>query len=345
MKNAVNIFVIGLTASLLARQTALANFEVSASVSIHAAADFYEPLSANGAWIEVGSYGRCWRPAGIAVDWRPYCAGQWVWTDCGWYWESDEPWAWACYHYGYWVYDPVYYWIWIPGIEWAPAWVSWRVGGGYVGWAPLPPPGLFVRRVAPPSRFVFLQSARFTDPVRPSTVIVNNTTIIRETTGINNVKRETRTIAGLGARQVFVNEGPGLRSFEPASARRIKAVSIQEAVRHERVPTSFSRRAHESEPGEKSRPTPARTQGSTPAFRETPAERHATVPGPVRPEPGSRATPPVSERPRPSEAGPHPTDRATHPAAAPERNYRPSEERGHEKGHEKEGGGHGRDMQ
>jgi hypothetical protein len=28
-------------------------------------------------------------------------------------------------------------WAWIPGLEWAPAWVTWRVDGTVVGWAPL----------------------------------------------------------------------------------------------------------------------------------------------------------------------------------------------------------------
>src|SRR6266540_5400728 len=135
---------------------ARADLEVSASVSIHAHSDFYEPLTPHGAWIEVGSYGRCWRPAVATVEWQPYCDGHWEWTDCGWYWVSDEPWAWACYHYGSWVYHPRHAWVWVPGIEWAPAWVSWRVGGGYVGWAPLPPPHL---RIAP--TFVFVETRRF----------------------------------------------------------------------------------------------------------------------------------------------------------------------------------------
>src|SRR5205814_6988424 len=117
---------------------------------------FEAPLAAQGSWVEVQSYGRCWRPAGVAVEWCPYCHGQWVWTDCGWYWASDEPWGWACYHYGCWVYDPVYAWIWVPGTEWAPAWVSWRLGGGYIGWAPLPPRGFAVSLGAP--QFVFVET-------------------------------------------------------------------------------------------------------------------------------------------------------------------------------------------
>ena len=79
---------------------AAAELEVSAGVTIHARADFYEPLASRGAWVEIGSYGRCWHPAGVAAGWRPYCDGYWKWTDCGWYWVSDEPWSWACYHYG-----------------------------------------------------------------------------------------------------------------------------------------------------------------------------------------------------------------------------------------------------
>ena len=131
MKTILNCIALTLAGSIsLGALSARANLEVSASFSIHAEADFHAPLAPHGAWVTVGGYGNCWRPAGIAVEWRPYCYGHWVWTDCGWYWESDEPWAWACYHYGWWAYDPVYAWIWVPGIEWGPAWVSWRVGGG-----------------------------------------------------------------------------------------------------------------------------------------------------------------------------------------------------------------------
>ncbi len=62
-----------------------------------------------------------------------------VWTDDGWFWDSEEPWAWATYHYGRWTYDPALGWIWVPGYEWAPAWVTWHYGIDVVGWAPLWP--------------------------------------------------------------------------------------------------------------------------------------------------------------------------------------------------------------
>src|SRR5579859_3167226 len=109
----------------------------SANVQVQTVSDFYGPLASYGTWYNVPAYGRCWHPAEVATVWRPYTVGDWEWTDCGWYWVSDEPWAWACYHYGSWVYDPVYGWVWVPGTEWAPAWVVWRESpeDDYIGWA------------------------------------------------------------------------------------------------------------------------------------------------------------------------------------------------------------------
>jgi hypothetical protein len=225
-------------ASLLGPLIVRADLEVSGSVNIHATADFYAPLAPAGAWIEVDSYGRCWRPAGVAVDWRPYGCGHWVWTDCGWYWASDEPWAWACYHYGWWVYDPLYMWVWVPGIEWGPAWVSWRVGAGYIGWAPLPPRGVKLAVGAPD--FVFVSGTRFQEPVRPATLVVNNTTVFKQTAVINNVSRESRNIGGTVPQKVVVNTGPGVEVVQNATGRTIKAEPIREAARQTPVPSHFA---------------------------------------------------------------------------------------------------------
>lgn len=107
----------------------------SASVTLDA---FYGPLGHYGDWIDVSGHGHVWRPR-VAAGWRPYYYGRWEWTDEGWFWASDEPWGWAAYHYGRWTHDPFHGWLWVPGYEWAPAWVSWRVSGDVVGWAPLAP--------------------------------------------------------------------------------------------------------------------------------------------------------------------------------------------------------------
>jgi hypothetical protein len=243
MKSLIRILCLGtLGIAVMCPFRAVADLEVSGSVSIRATAEFQAPLAAHGAWIEVGSYGRCWRPASVAVEWRPYSYGHWVWTDCGWYWASDEPWAWACYHYGSWAYETGYGWIWVPGVEWAPAWVSWRFGGGYCGWAPLGPHGVIVA----PSLFVFVESHRFHEPIRPRTVIVNNTTIINRTTVINNMRSETRTLAEGGPRKVMVNEGPGAAAIERASNKKVTKVSINEASRQTPVPTAVARRSTEN---------------------------------------------------------------------------------------------------
>src|SRR3954470_17593652 len=75
-------------------------------VEIRSDSDFYEPLRPYGQWEAVGPYGRCWVPARVDPDWRPYCNGHWEQTEDGWYWASDEPWGWATYHYGRWDFDP-----------------------------------------------------------------------------------------------------------------------------------------------------------------------------------------------------------------------------------------------
>ncbi len=100
---------------------------------------FYQELSPYGDWIWLSQYGWCWYPSNVEAGWRPYTAGHWAYTDDGWTWLSSWPWGWACFHYGRWVYDDDYGWVWIPGTDWAPAWVVWRTGGDWIGWAPLPP--------------------------------------------------------------------------------------------------------------------------------------------------------------------------------------------------------------
>jgi len=102
---------------------------------------FDTTLTPYGSWVVVEGYGRCWRPTTVIYDanWRPYCdRGHWVYTDCGWYWDSDYAWG-VTFHYGRWFRHDHFGWCWYPDTEWAPSWVTWRSSSDYCGWAPLPP--------------------------------------------------------------------------------------------------------------------------------------------------------------------------------------------------------------
>ena len=101
---------------------------------------FYDELSPYGTWIQDREYGYVWRPDVDQRDFRPYYTdGRWVMTEYGNTWVSDYDWGWAPFHYGRWVNNRYNEWVWIPDTVWGPAWVSWRSGGGYYGWAPLGP--------------------------------------------------------------------------------------------------------------------------------------------------------------------------------------------------------------
>ena len=104
---------------------------------------FYTELVPYGNWIEIDRGVVVWRPTILRRDWMPYTMGRWIWTDCGWYWDSYEPFGYITFHYGRWFYDDYYGWLWYPDYEWAPAWVEWRYDNDYIGWAPLNPYAIF----------------------------------------------------------------------------------------------------------------------------------------------------------------------------------------------------------
>ena len=111
----------------------------SASPAEMASRFFYEALRPYGEWLEVGQFGRCWRPAGVGDRWAPYTMGSWAYSRFGWTWVSEEDFGGIVYHYGRWARVDGAGWCWVPDLEWAASWVSWRYGTELVGWAPLPP--------------------------------------------------------------------------------------------------------------------------------------------------------------------------------------------------------------
>lgn len=185
--------------------------------------DFYDNLSPYGQWVYDPDYGNVWVPYENG-DFRPYGSnGQWVMTDYGNTWVSNDPWGWAVYHYGRWTYNPYYGWVWIPGYEWAPAWVSWRFGGGYAGWAPLGP-GITVgmNYYAPDSWWIFIGPQYMYQPncMRYWSGPGYNNTYIRQTTIINNYYMDNGT-------HVRYNYGPRANEVEQYTHHRVQVYSVQ----------------------------------------------------------------------------------------------------------------------
>lgn len=203
---------------------------------------FYNNLSPYGTWMEVPDYGWCWQPtvAVVNVGWQPYCHnGRWVWTDCGWYWNSYYSWGWAPFHYGRWHLSSHHGWLWVPGTHWGPAWVTWRYSPGYCGWAPLPPGAVYVSgtglwyggaRVSvgfgfglSAHRYTFVSTRHFYThhPYRhrAEPTVVNN--IYNNTTVINNY--------GHGSGNTVVNNGIATDVIGSSSPTPIRPVRLRDS--------------------------------------------------------------------------------------------------------------------
>lgn len=149
---------------------------------------FYDELSPYGTWIQDPQYGYVWRPDVEQSDFRPYYTnGRWVMTEYGNTWVSNYDWGWAPFHYGRWVYNRYNEWVWIPDTTWGPAWVSWRTGGGYYGWAPMGPGmSININFNIPDLWWVFIPQRNIYYDRFPRYYSRRNVTIINRTTIINN---------------------------------------------------------------------------------------------------------------------------------------------------------------
>jgi hypothetical protein len=196
----------------------------------------YDNLS-GGNWIDVEGYGYGWQPDVATSDpnWRPYSDGYWAYTDYGWTWISYEDFGWATYHYGRWATLADYGWVWFPGtdLDWGPAWVSWRTGGDYIGWAPLPPrgPGV-VYEGQPigvnvdvvydigPEYYNFCDVRFIGEPVLRDRIFppVQNVTYITNTVNVTNITVQNN---------VVYNYGPDFNVVNTYSSRPIQRLTIE----------------------------------------------------------------------------------------------------------------------
>ncbi|UJP63261.1 DUF6600 domain-containing protein [Mongoliitalea daihaiensis] len=221
MKRSIKIFVIVLMMGigyLVPQQTSASPFGVNFQV-------FYNELSPFGDWVMDPTHGYIWVPY-VDAHFHPYAThGRWVMTSFGNTWVSDFAWGWAPFHYGRWFWSNFYGWAWVPGYEWGPAWVSWRSGGGFYGWAPLGP-GLHVNVsfgipnnhwvFIPQRRFRHRHFARYYVSHHRVTNVFHQTTIINNTTIVNNNTFYT---------------GPSRREIERVTNSRVQVYNVQESNR------------------------------------------------------------------------------------------------------------------
>ncbi len=209
-------------------------------------ATFEEELAPHGRWVNTSEYGRVWIP-NVDENFRPYATnGRWVVTSYGNTWVSDYEWGWAAFHYGRWYRDNLWGWVWVPGRVWGPAWVAWRSGGGYYGWAPLGP-SVSININFPSFYWTFVPQTYIThhhvyNHYIPATQVVNvynNTTVIKSHYRVNNhvyvygpkkqdIERVTNSQVAVykvdrlnkpGQSQV---EGRSVRIYQPKPAVRIE---------------------------------------------------------------------------------------------------------------------------
>lgn len=184
---------------------------------------FYGDLAPHGQWVYLAEYGWCWQPNPVLVGagWAPYTRGHWDLTEAGWTWVSDFSWGWAAFHYGGWGYDDLYGWVWVPDTYWAPAWVEWRFGGGYIGWCPLPPRRVTIARPVtvahpPAGGWTFVSETQFLAPVHPVDA-VTAASIWTRTQPI----AEVRTVGG-----VHIPAGPTVAHVELRVGRTIQQKAL-----------------------------------------------------------------------------------------------------------------------
>jgi hypothetical protein len=298
---------------------------------------FHQELAPYGQWVSHEGSGEVWVPK-VAPGWRPYTTGHWAYTDEGWAWVADEPWGWAAFHYGRWAYDPELGWAWSPGNVWAPAWVAWRQGGGYLGWAPLPPSAGFsveggeglnlAAEAVTPGFFTFVAEQNILAPNAASVILpsVRNEVIVRRAVNathygvldhrvinagvdVRHIERVTgRPVPRLRVTELATRggrEGRGALYQPPVVTRAARTTRAEFGRRASASQAPAQRRSHAQGPTSEGYPAPRTRANSEP--RRIPG---SSTPGhrtyPTSPDPRSSYTRPYTAPVQPSQHHPAP---------------------------------------
>jgi hypothetical protein len=265
---------------------------------------YHSTLEPYGSWHESENYGRVWIPRVDVIGWHPYAYGHWVYSDYGWTWVSAYDWGAIPYHYGTWALDPELGWVWVPGYVWAPAWVVFRTGPSYVGWAPVPPGysvgASFAFDDYDADHFVFVREGDFAvaDVHRVVVPVERTRVVFRDTTIVNNNLRIEN--------QVVTNRGIDVQHVERVARARVEREPI------ERVPKVAVERVTRDE------------------LRVDPQQMErgqVRAAAPAREEKGPREQRPDARQSREREQPPQREPGILQPQRAPERPQQPEPER------------------
>ena len=287
MKRLITLIVLVLSGSIVSAQPRPPNVVVTFDT-------FDDRLSPYGAWLVLPGHGRVWQPAMeyVGDGFYPYgSGGHWVYTDEGWVFDSDYPFGWAVFHYGRWMLDPDYGWVWVPGNTWAPAWVSWRMGGSYIGWAPMGPRG------APEfhhNHWLFVETGQLT--------VINVRSHALDERRFRDAVTITQPVHGA------VPIGPPPSYISAATRVQIRAVPVNE------VHSSGRAIPPPPPPGMRPPPGPVRMNGAPPppppsSPQPGRMEPNRVPPPPSSPQPGrmepNRLPPPPPSSPQPGRMEPN----------------------------------------
>jgi hypothetical protein len=145
-------------------------------------------------------------------------------------WMPSESWGWATTHYGRWFNSKEHGWVWMPGYQWSPSWVQWRVSDDYVGWVGLSPKAKWKSETGINSAnykyknnsedWVFVSKENFLNDVSSSNAVskTQNQSLVTNSNQVLEVKSGDNGL---------VHSGPELNDIEKRTNRTIKPRAIK----------------------------------------------------------------------------------------------------------------------
>jgi hypothetical protein len=260
---------------------------------------FFSSLQPYGAWVRNANYNYVWVPTSVDPNWSPYTNGRWVYTDrYGWYFQSNEPFAWIVYHYGRWGYDPNIGWFWVPGTRWAPAWVAWRRDDRNVGWAPLPPEGRgYAVNInitinigdVPQPYWRFVRADQFLEPDLHTVVVTGDRDpdLFRRSQPVGSVVVQNN---------VIINNVINLNFIEQATKKKVEVLTVKETSDPKQLQTQGSPGAITALVADVEQPTAATKPDKVVEEKQVQATKPPTS-GQQTPPPASQGAAPAAKQP------------------------------------------------